>query len=33
MTGVRSLFPRASFVGFDYFLAEVDMASKQAKVI
>jgi molecular chaperone IbpA len=31
MTGVRSLFPRASFVGFDHFLAEVDMAAKQAK--
>jgi|TARA_R110000822_G_scaffold310170_1_gene441709 molecular chaperone IbpA len=30
MTGVRSLFPRASFVGFDHFLAEVDMAAKQA---
>lgn len=30
MTGVRSLFPRASFVGFDHFLAEVDIAAKQA---
>jgi len=30
MTGVRSLFPRASFVGFDHFLAEVDLAAKQA---
>jgi len=30
MTGVRSLFPRASFVGFDQFLAEVDLAAKQA---
>lgn len=31
MTGVRSLLPRASFVGFDNFLAEVDMAAKQAR--
>ena len=30
MTGVRSLFPRASFVGFDHFLSEIDTAAKQA---
>ena len=30
MTGVRSLFPRASFVGFDHFFKEIDNAAKQA---
>ena len=30
MTGVKSLFPRASFVGFDHMLDELDRATRQA---
>ena len=30
MTGVKSLFPRASFVGFDHMLDELDRAARHA---
>ena len=30
MTGVKSLFPRASFVGFDHMLDELDRAARAA---
>lgn len=30
MTGVKSLFPRASFVGFDHMLEELDRAARHA---
>ena len=31
MTGVQSLFPRASFVGFDHLLEELDYVTRHAK--